>query len=149
MPPILLLPRLASRRVLPRSSVLEAYVRNTGSVYPSASFLRSSQKGRATRSDSLTDNSENLWYGKVSVGTSAKTFTVDFATGSSDLFLIGPSCGSTCSGHTICTPSDSSTCSGHTICTPSDSSTSQVAWQELQCRASSEFRWLCREVEAA
>ena len=34
---------------------------------------------------------------------------VDFDTGSSDLFLPGPSCGSTCSGHTIYDPSSSST----------------------------------------
>ncbi|KAI0310964.1 acid protease [Amylostereum chailletii] len=89
---------------------LEAYARNTGSVHPSASSFKSlPRKKRATGSDKLTDDSEDLWYGKISVGTPAKTFTVDFDTGSSDLFLPGPSCGTTCSGHTIYTPSDSST----------------------------------------
>ena len=34
---------------------------------------------------------------------------VDFDTGSSDLFLPGPDCGSTCSGHTTYDPSSSST----------------------------------------
>lgn len=36
---------------------------------------------------------------------------VDFDTGSSDLFLPGPDCGSTCSGHTKYDPSSSSTSS--------------------------------------
>lgn len=35
-------------------------------------------------------------------------FSVDFDTGSSDLFLPGPNCGSTCSGHTKYDPSKSS-----------------------------------------
>ncbi|THH15734.1 hypothetical protein EW146_g4790 [Bondarzewia mesenterica] len=50
-----------------------------------------------------------LWLEKHFGRTPAKTFTVDFDTGSSDLFLPGPSCKSTCSGHTVYKPSSSST----------------------------------------
>ncbi|EIW86538.1 peptidase A1, partial [Coniophora puteana RWD-64-598 SS2] len=64
---------------------------------------------RAQGTDKLTDDSSELWYGSISVGTPATTFTVDFDTGSSDLFLPGPSCGSTCSGHSKYNPSSSST----------------------------------------
>ena len=60
---------------------------------------------------SLTDdNSGELWQGPLTVGTPAKTFTVQFDTGSSDLFVPGPSCtSSNCKGHTIFTPKSSST----------------------------------------
>lgn len=51
----------------------------------------------------------NALLGKISVGTPAVTYTVDFDTGSSDLFLPASSCGSTCSGHTKYNPSSSST----------------------------------------
>ncbi|KAI0318428.1 acid protease [Amylostereum chailletii] len=88
---------------------LEAYARNTGSAHPLASSFKPIQEKRATGGDPLTDASEELWYGKISVGTPAKSFTVDFDTGSSDLFLPGPSCGSSCSGHTTYNPSVSST----------------------------------------
>ena len=37
------------------------------------------------------------------------TFSVDFDTGISDLFLPGPSCTTNCDGHTKYTPSSSST----------------------------------------
>ncbi|THH14979.1 hypothetical protein EW146_g5430 [Bondarzewia mesenterica] len=86
----------------------EVFEKNTGKAHPSASGLRKSFK-RDTGSDSLTDDSAKLWYGSISVGTPAKTFTVDFDTGSSDLFLPGPTCGSTCSGHTVYDPSQSLT----------------------------------------
>ncbi|KAI0043077.1 acid protease [Auriscalpium vulgare] len=84
----------------------EIYERNTGKVHPSARNL----KKRATSgADSLTDDDAQLWYGTISVGTPAQQYTVDFDTGSSDLFLPGSTCGSTCSGHTLYTPSKSST----------------------------------------
>ncbi|KAI0037915.1 acid protease, partial [Auriscalpium vulgare] len=84
----------------------ENYERNTGKVHPSARNL----KKRATSAgDPLTDDDAELWYGTISVGTPAKSYTVDFDTGSSDLFLPGSSCGSTCSGHTLYSPSASST----------------------------------------
>ncbi|KAI0042304.1 acid protease [Auriscalpium vulgare] len=84
----------------------EIYQRNTGEVHPLAGDL----KKRASGSDPLIDGDDDeLWYGTISVGTPAKQFTVDFDTGSSDLFLPGSTCGTTCSGHTLYTPSASST----------------------------------------
>jgi len=65
---------------------------------------------RSTGSDSLTDSQGGeLWYGTLSVGTPAKSFTVDFDTGSSDLFLPAGDCTTNCDGHQRYTPSDSST----------------------------------------
>ncbi|KIJ62515.1 hypothetical protein HYDPIDRAFT_30470 [Hydnomerulius pinastri MD-312] len=59
--------------------------------------------------DSLSDWSNNLWYGEISVGTPAQTFAVDFDTGSSNIFLPGPLCGTTCLGHKTYTPQLSTT----------------------------------------
>lgn len=98
------------------------YEKNTGQKHPLAS---SSKSKRATGNDPLTDDSSQLWYGKISVGSPPVEYTgkndyssndilsnedsVDFDTGSSDLFLPGPNCGSTCSGHTAYNPRKSST----------------------------------------
>ncbi|EIW85946.1 Asp-domain-containing protein [Coniophora puteana RWD-64-598 SS2] len=84
------------------------YEKNVGKAHPLA---KASSSKRATGTDSLTDDSSQLWYGKISVGTPAVDYTVDFDTGSSDLFLPGPDCGSTCSGHTAYDPSKSSSSS--------------------------------------
>ncbi|KAN0138185.1 eukaryotic aspartyl protease [Lactarius tabidus] len=87
----------------------EAYQRSTGAPHPSTSQLkRSSKRGNGIR---LTDDNAHLWYGSISVGTPAVTFTVDFDTGTSDLFLPGPECDSTCDGHMLYHPSASSTSS--------------------------------------
>ncbi|KAI5116280.1 hypothetical protein M0805_009931 [Coniferiporia weirii] len=83
------------------------YEKNVGVPHPN--YNASALHKRATGKVALTDDDSELWQGAVSVGTPAKSFTVDFDTGSSDLFLPGPSCGSTCSGHTKYTPSSSST----------------------------------------
>ncbi|KAH8997791.1 acid protease [Lactarius hatsudake] len=84
----------------------EAFERNTGAAHPSASQLkRSTKRGKG---DPLTDDNAQLWYGSITVGTPAVTYTVDFDTGSSDLFLPGSDCDSTCSGHTLYDPSSSS-----------------------------------------
>lgn len=64
---------------------------------------------RDTGSVSLTDGSNVLWYGTISVGTPAVDFLVDFDTGSADLVLPSSDCGSTCSGHTLYNPGASST----------------------------------------
>ncbi|KAG6329332.1 hypothetical protein ID866_9757 [Astraeus odoratus] len=56
----------------------------------------------------LTDYGNMLWYGTISVGTPPVDLTVDFDTGSADLFLPGAGC-STCNGHTLYNPSASST----------------------------------------
>ena len=100
------------------------YEKNTGQKHPLAG---SSNSKRATGKDSLTDDSSQLWYGKINVGSPAVEYTgknnynsndilsnkypVDFDTGSSDLFLPGPGCGSTCSGHATYDPSKSTTSS--------------------------------------
>ncbi|KZT25209.1 acid protease [Neolentinus lepideus HHB14362 ss-1] len=86
-----------------------AYLKNTGSPHPLAS--KSGASKRATGSDALTDDNSELWYGSIEVGTPAKKFTVDFDTGSSDLFLPGPDCSENCDGHTAYDPSSSSTSS--------------------------------------
>ncbi|KAH8986111.1 acid protease [Lactarius akahatsu] len=87
----------------------EAFEKNTGAAHPSAPRLkRSTKRGNGNR---LIDDSEQLWYGSITVGTPAVTYTVDFDTGSSDLFLPGSNCDSTCSGHTLYDPSSSSTSS--------------------------------------
>ncbi|KAH8997792.1 acid protease [Lactarius hatsudake] len=86
-----------------------AFERNTGAAHPSAPRLkRSIKRGNG---NPLTDDSAELWYGSITVGTPAVTYTVDFDTGSSDLFLPGSGCDSTCSGHTLYNSSSSSTSS--------------------------------------
>ncbi|KAH9166889.1 acid protease [Lactarius sanguifluus] len=89
----------------------EAFKKNTGVDHPSASKLkRSPKRGNGIQ---LTDSDDNaqLWYGSISVGTPAVTYTVAFDTGSSDLFLPASNCDSTCSGHKLYDPSASSTSS--------------------------------------
>ncbi|KAF9221231.1 acid protease [Gyrodon lividus] len=82
------------------------FEKNTGASHPSS--VKGARK-RGSGGDALTNNNNTLWYGTISVGTPPNTFTVDFDTGSSDLFLPGPNCGSSCSGHTVYDPSSSST----------------------------------------
>ncbi|EIW83889.1 acid protease [Coniophora puteana RWD-64-598 SS2] len=81
------------------------YAKNTGKVH---SLAKVNAGKRDTGTVDLTDDSSELWYGKISVGTPAVEYTVDFDTGSSDLFLPGPDCDDTCSGHTVYDPSKSS-----------------------------------------
>ncbi|KAJ7577893.1 acid protease [Mycena floridula] len=64
---------------------------------------------RANGTDVLVDDSDSLWHGSIQVGTPPVAFTVDFDSGSADLFLPGPDCGSTCDGHIIYNPANSST----------------------------------------
>ncbi|KAI0062158.1 acid protease [Artomyces pyxidatus] len=87
---------------------LDAYKRNTGATHPLAHNVKMSIK-RATGNVSLTDFEADLWYGEIMVGTPLKPFTVDFDTGSSDLFLPGSNCDSSCAGHTAYNPRSSST----------------------------------------
>ncbi|VDC02585.1 unnamed protein product [Peniophora sp. CBMAI 1063] len=83
---------------------LDAFERNTGNKHPLDSGNRRPSR-RATGGDPLTDDDDgSLWQGPISVGSPAKGFTVDFDTGSSDLFLPGVDCLLTCLGHTLYNP---------------------------------------------
>ncbi|KII95873.1 hypothetical protein PLICRDRAFT_170472 [Plicaturopsis crispa FD-325 SS-3] len=90
---------------------LDAYERNTGSVHPSDSMRPSPSitKRAGSGSDPLLDFSNQLWSGNISVGTPPVSYRVDFDTGSSDLFLPGKDCDSTCQGHVRYDTSKSST----------------------------------------
>ena len=106
---------------------MAAYERNTGRPHPLDGGIITSSK-RATGSDPLTDYYADLWYGTISIGTPPEDFTgvtlfspiqnwpsdlvsytVDFDTGSSDLFVPSKNCSSSCSGHKAYDPSASST----------------------------------------
>ncbi|GLB33562.1 putative peptidase A1 family protein [Lyophyllum shimeji] len=102
--------RRGKSRALSSSSVLElirkldskmhrgfqAFLRNTGAYHPNDK--RQTAK-RATGSDELTDDGGTLWHGTISLGTPPVSFTVDFDTGSSDLFLPAQTCQVNCEGH--------------------------------------------------
>ncbi|THH12232.1 hypothetical protein EW145_g105 [Phellinidium pouzarii] len=83
------------------------YERNTGRMHPN--YYSSALHKRSTGTVKLTDDKAQLWYGSVSVGTPSITYTVDFDTGSSDFFLPGSKCGSTCLSHKKYDTSSSST----------------------------------------
>ncbi|KAH8100357.1 aspartic peptidase domain-containing protein, partial [Cristinia sonorae] len=59
---------------------------------------------RATGTVPLTNQANVLWQGTISVGTPPLPYTVDFDTGSSDLFLPGTSCTKNCAGHSRYSP---------------------------------------------
>ncbi|KAF9449928.1 acid protease [Macrolepiota fuliginosa MF-IS2] len=84
------------------------FEKNTGRVHPGR-VQKETVEARATGADPLADEQDALWYGAISVGTPAKQFKVEFDTGSSDLFLPGPKCGTTCQGHQIYNTAASST----------------------------------------
>jgi len=106
---------------------LQNYEANTGFAHPSLfadldahaknekrwiDLENSEVKKRAQTvgSDPLESYKDQLWHGKISVGTPAKEFDVDFDTGSADIFVPGPNCTDVnCQGHTIFTPNASST----------------------------------------
>jgi cathepsin D len=105
---------------------LATFQRNTGQPHPLAGGIKTSSKKRATGSVPLTDDENSLWYGSIEIGTPPKPFTgmtlssgqrlpsdlvshtVDFDTGSSDLFVPAAGC-ETCKGHRMYDPSASST----------------------------------------
>jgi len=94
---------------------LDAYERNTGNRHPSAHANRISlDLGLTLRGESgadpLSEQSDgSLWSGTISVGTPPVEYTVDYDTGSSDLFLPGPKCTENCDGHKIYAPGNSTT----------------------------------------
>ena len=58
---------------------------------------------------SLTDQQNDLeWTGQVAIGTNNQKFTIDFDTGSSDLWIPSKSC-TTCGSHAKYDPSHSGT----------------------------------------
>lgn len=85
---------------------LAAYEKNTGHPHPEAVPSSTASK-RQTASVPLTDEqSGKYWQGRITVGSPPVQFTVDFDTGSSDLFLPSNSCkDASCNGRTLYTPS--------------------------------------------
>ncbi|KAH9066521.1 acid protease [Lactarius vividus] len=87
------------------------FKKNTGETHPLADGLDLSHilglLKRATGSVPLEDDSSVLWYGTIQVGTPSKSFTVDFDTGSSDIFLPSAKCDTNCDRHTLYDPSAS------------------------------------------
>jgi cathepsin D len=91
---------------------LKIYERNSGKRHPFFDGIKDFLHGLGLKreaQDPLTDEGSQLWIGTISVGTPPVQYTVDFDTGSSDLFLPGKNCDSTCSGHTPYDSSASST----------------------------------------
>ncbi|CAG8584287.1 9925_t:CDS:2 [Acaulospora colombiana] len=84
----------------------DTYARNKGQRH---SLAPPTSQKREVGHDELVDESSQLWQGKISVGTPPVEYTVDFDTGSSDLFLPAKDCDQTCKGHTPYDTSASST----------------------------------------
>ncbi|KDQ07014.1 hypothetical protein BOTBODRAFT_181072 [Botryobasidium botryosum FD-172 SS1] len=90
------------------ATTLAAYETNTGGAHPAAaSSARNATKRATSGGEALTDAQEELWFGTISVGTPAKQYTIDFDTGSSDLFIPSSSC-KNCGSHTTYNPSKTS-----------------------------------------
>ncbi|PVF96166.1 acid protease [Serendipita vermifera] len=85
------------------------YECNTGQQHPLAPPKGATSRKRAVGNEPLTTDSGTIWYGPISVGTPPVEYTVDFDTGSSDLFLPSVNCDQNCSGHKAYDPSVSST----------------------------------------
>lgn len=64
---------------------------------------------RTTGHSTLENDGNALWHGEISVGTPPQTFSVDFDTGSSDIFLPHKLCHINCEGHKSYDNSESST----------------------------------------
>ncbi|PSR80379.1 hypothetical protein PHLCEN_2v6764 [Hermanssonia centrifuga] len=89
-----------------------AYKQNTGVDHPLGKNLTIPSAAKRGSGDILLDDYNTggkLWGGDIYVGTPPKKFSVDFDTGSSDLFLPSVSCGYSCEGHATYDPSSSST----------------------------------------
>lgn len=82
-----------------------AFERNTGAALFSTSLTK---RAGASGSAPLIDDSNINWIGEIQAGTPLQSFTMDFDTGSADLFLPGTSCRSACGGQERYNPSASS-----------------------------------------
>ncbi|KAI8986154.1 acid protease [Trametes punicea] len=77
-------------------------------IKPAAKLPKSLEKRGAVK---LTDQAQEIeWTGPVEIGTPQQSFTIDFDTGSADLWVPSSSC-SSCQGHKAYNPSLSSTSS--------------------------------------
>ncbi|KAI9449175.1 acid protease [Lactarius psammicola] len=75
----------------------QAYQLNTGTSHPSAPKVKRDEDNIG--SERLRSWYSTLWYGTIYVGTPPQPFTVDFDTGSSDLFLPSSNCDRSCDWH--------------------------------------------------
>jgi cathepsin D len=104
---------------------IAAFERPSHTGVPSPSSSSNTLSRRDGGADPLTDDGNQRWYGTISVGSPAVEYqgeplvhvftqylihhpSVDFDTGSADLFLPASNCDSTCDGHTLYNPNASS-----------------------------------------
>lgn len=59
---------------------LKHFELNSGHPHPNALIRGTRVAKRSTGSDSLTDDNQELWYGKISVGTPPVDYKIDFDT---------------------------------------------------------------------
>ncbi|KAI9570735.1 aspartic peptidase domain-containing protein [Boletus coccyginus] len=85
---------------------ITAFERHSG--VPPSSLSDNALTRRAAADAPLSDDGNQRWYGTISIGSPAVEYTMDFDTGSADLFLPASNCNSTCDGHTRYDPNASS-----------------------------------------
>ncbi|KAF9226852.1 Asp-domain-containing protein [Gyrodon lividus] len=84
------------------------FEKNTGAMHAAVKGARKRASG-GLPIDSLSAR-PMLWFGTITVGTPPRLYTVEFDTGSSDLFLPGVDNDGTCDGHDLYDPQSSLTC---------------------------------------
>lgn len=100
------LPVLINEDVVPTSTGVASLPVSTTIVDPTTTFTSFAKRAAASPLK-LTPDGTSLWYGEITVGNPPQKFTVDFDTGSSDLFVPTSSCSSNCDGHQRYDPSQS------------------------------------------
>ncbi|KAF9222113.1 Asp-domain-containing protein [Gyrodon lividus] len=83
------------------------FEKNTSALHPAVKGARKRTSG-GLPIDSLSAR-PMLWFGTITVGTPPRLYTVEFDTGSSDLFLPGVDNDGTCDGHDLYDPQSSLT----------------------------------------
>ncbi|KAN0133052.1 Aspartic peptidase domain containing protein [Lactarius tabidus] len=86
----------------------DVYQRNTGVRHRSAPKVKSLEK-HSLGIDPLQNDNFAYWYGTISVGNPAQTFTVDTDTGSSEIYISSSGCDRSCNHHKLYDASKSST----------------------------------------